>query len=32
VPQFEESANVRIGWLEKAKSRMNVRKSDDRFK
>jgi tRNA (adenine37-N6)-methyltransferase len=32
VPQFEESANVRIGWLEKAKSRMKVRKSDDRFK
>jgi tRNA (adenine37-N6)-methyltransferase len=32
VPQFEESGNVRIGWLEKAKSRINLRKSDDRFK
>jgi len=32
VPQFEEATNVRIGWLEKTKSRIKVQKSDDRFK
>jgi tRNA-Thr(GGU) m(6)t(6)A37 methyltransferase TsaA len=31
VPQFEEANHVRIGWLEKARSRINVQKSDDRF-
>jgi tRNA-Thr(GGU) m(6)t(6)A37 methyltransferase TsaA len=31
VPQFEEANHFRIGWLEKARSRINVQKSDDRF-
>jgi len=32
VPQFEEPNNVRIGWVEKARSRIKGQRSDDRFK
>ena len=32
VPEFDAQANVRTGWLEKAKKTVSNRKSDDRFK
>jgi tRNA (adenine37-N6)-methyltransferase len=32
IPAFEDSNNVRIGWLEKAKSEISETKSDSRFK
>ncbi len=32
VPDFENTHNVRIGWLEKVKGQVQTRKSDTRFK
>ena len=32
VPDFENTLNVRIGWLEKVKGQVQTRKSDTRFK
>ena len=31
VPDFEHPQDVRIGWLEKARDKIRVKKSDDRF-
>lgn len=32
VPNFEDTHNVRIGWLEKVKGQVQTQKSDTRFK
>jgi tRNA-Thr(GGU) m(6)t(6)A37 methyltransferase TsaA len=32
VPEFDAQADVRIGWLEKARKNVSIRKSDGRFK
>lgn len=32
VPEFEYVHDVRIGWLEKGRGQISIRKSDDRFK
>jgi tRNA (adenine37-N6)-methyltransferase len=32
VPEFDAQVDVRTGWLEKARSTVSERKSDDRFK
>lgn len=31
IPEFENKENIRIGWLEKAKRRVQEKKSDSRF-
>lgn len=32
VPEFDEQADIRIGWLARARGRSRARKSDDRFR
>jgi tRNA (Thr-GGU) A37 N-methylase len=31
VPEFDETVEVRIGWLEKARGKARFARSDDRF-
>ena len=31
IPEFEETSEVRVGWLEKAKGEVKEKKSDERF-